>query len=201
MFASAAILKKKLPWHKMRTQQSQSSSSSGNSLCVDENVRDKMTRVISALKHFNVEDISFVRRGGSAYIFVVDVKNGAVDGEKVALKVFDKHQSTTSHAKQRWLHEQMISNTVQTHPNIVSLQEMVEDADVAIAGLSIFADGDGFDLIDTVHTNGVPWQIMMQHAVPQLCSALQHTHKHGVLHRDVKLDNVLWRRVDTSTAI
>lgn len=142
---------------------------------------------IFKLKTCDETDLSFVRKGGSAYVFCLK--------RTAALKVFDKHGEFVCHVANRWAHERQMSTAFGSHPHIVSLEAIEEDDRFAVATLSILAHGDGFDLLETpLFQNGFPWDKMVHSAVPQLCSAVHHIHQHGILHRDIKLDNVLWRR-------
>jgi len=75
------------------------------------------------------------------------------------------------------------------HERIVTLQRFVEEKERGVIFLSLVSGGDLASLVGA-HPSGVGEDLSLALAA-DICSALAHCHSKGVVHRDVKLANLL----------
>jgi len=85
-------------------------------------------------------------------------------------------------------HESQLLQQVGHHPNLVKQQGYFENASESIIMLDVVNGGDCQQLLQR---HGALPESTVQNMMMQLHGALSHLHASGVLHRDVKLENVL----------
>lgn len=121
---------------------------------------------------------------GRGHLGVV-YKARATDGRVVAVKVLSKGNDR---ALQRFKREARAAG-LQNHPNIVQVYDMGNTA-----------DGDAFIVMEFI--DGYSFRILIRNEAPlpinrcgpifvQICDALSHLHKNGVVHRDLKPANIM----------
>jgi formylglycine-generating enzyme required for sulfatase activity len=122
--------------------------------------------------------------GGFAVVFLVrDVQLK----RHLAVKVLSHDLGTSKHVIERFRRE---AETVAqlSHPNIVPLHFVGQRDDLLYLVMQCV---DGGSLADRIQKEGaLPIDDVMR-SVAEIASALAHAHKHGVIHRDVKPQNVL----------
>ena len=105
---------------------------------------------------------------------------------QVAVKVLHGETLADQDSVDRFLNEARITAALQ-HPNIVKIIDHGADAGVPWIAYEYVA---GRSLREAVREGGLPWPEALR-AVSQVASALQEAHARGILHRDIKPDNVL----------
>jgi serine/threonine protein kinase len=124
-------------------------------------------------------------QGGMAVVYL------AHDEElqrRVAVKVLADHLAGDDNFRARFLRESKLASRL-SHPNVVQVYDAGE------------TDGSPYIIMEYVPGETVAQRGMLSHAeaVPlalQACAGLQHAHKAGLVHRDVKPANLLVREDD-----
>ena len=81
------------------------------------------------------------------------------------------------------------------HPNIVRYYETYINDDYVYLVMEHIGGGDLFDKI-TSSENGVFTEDMAAHYMKKLLSAVNHMHSKGIIHRDIKAENIMISKED-----
>src|SRR5690348_8086329 len=132
------------------------------------------------------ELIEQIGSGGMAEVY--RARQLTAFGREVALKVIRPEFSKQQEFRERFLREaQAISRL--SHPNILPLIEFREEGQTLYLVMPLVREGTLRDLIK--QRNG---PLAREEALPlftQLCSAVHYAHAQGIIHRDIKPQNVL----------
>lgn len=134
-------------------------------------------------------------RGASGQVFVCHKKGDtSSSGGGYAVKVVDLRrlhlQPNAEREEKKLSREVEILTRLPPHPNIVQLIDTFEDGDWFLLVLELVGGGDLY----TVLTNREPPRLQEREAafvVAQLVEGLSFLHSQGIIHRDMKLENVL----------
>ena len=85
-----------------------------------------------------------------------------------------------------------------SHPFIVHLHEVIQEQDALFLIMELVV---GIDLFDTIVANQGLEEQTARFIFYQLCAALAHMHAQGILHRDVKPENILIRGPSSSSSL
>jgi hypothetical protein len=128
------------------------------------------------------------RIGGGGMAEVYRAKQLTAFGREVAIKIIRPGFSEHAEFRARFLREaQAISRL--SHPNILPLIEFGEERQVLYLVMPLVREGTLRDLLRD-HSEPLP----PSKAIPlftQLCNAVQYAHTQGIIHRDIKPQNVL----------
>ncbi len=131
------------------------------------------------------------RIGGGGMAEVYRAKQLTAFGREVAIKVIRTGYSEDASFRERFLREaQAISRL--SHPNILPLIEFGEQDNTLYLVMPLAREGTLRDLLK--QRQG---PLVLEEAVPlfvQLCDAVQYAHEEGIIHRDIKPQNVLLQR-------
>ncbi len=133
------------------------------------------------LAHFRLEK----RLGG-----VMGVVYGGIDelnGIPVALKVLPKHLSHDKAFVDRFKREVRATSTL-AHPNIVNIYEAGVENGVFFLAME-FVDGE--TLNQRLRRDGRLSEALSLYIGREVAKGLAHAHSHGILHRDVKPENIM----------
>ncbi|XP_055362091.1 hormonally up-regulated neu tumor-associated kinase isoform X2 [Betta splendens] len=109
-------------------------------------------------------------------------------GAKVAIKVIDKKKARQdSYVLKNMKREPRIHQMVR-HPHIVVLLETLETENSYYMAMELCAGGD---LMDRICERKRLEEREVRRYTRQILSAVEHLHKHGVVHRDLKIENFL----------
>jgi tRNA A-37 threonylcarbamoyl transferase component Bud32 len=128
-----------------------------------------------------------IRRIGAGSFGKVYQAVSVLTGKEVAIKKFDKAEIKTELAKQKIFQEAKIL-TMLDHPNVARLLEVFENKGNIFCVMEFAKEGD---LLDLIKARGPLAEDIARFVTVQVAHGLKHCHGRGVLHRDVKLDNVL----------
>jgi serine/threonine protein kinase len=128
------------------------------------------------------------RIGGGGMAEVYRARQLTAFGREVALKVIRTDLSASEEFRARFLREaQAISRL--SHPNILPLIEFGEEDETLYLVMPLIREGTLRDLLRS--RNGA---LPLEEGLPlfiQLCNAVQYAHEQGIIHRDIKPQNVL----------
>lgn len=145
-----------------------------------------LTRLVSAVDgQYAVE--AEVGRGGMAVVYrATDVRLR----RKVALKVLPPELAFREEVRRRFLREAEMAAGL-SHPHIVPIYA-VDERD----GLVWMAMGlvDGESLAERLRREPRPALDVVRRVLREVCEALEYAHREGVVHRDIKPDNILLER-------
>ncbi|MDO5015663.1 MAG: Stk1 family PASTA domain-containing Ser/Thr kinase [Eubacteriales bacterium] len=130
------------------------------------------------------EVVEGLGQGGMAYVYLaVDRSNG----RKVALKVMREELSDDPEFIMRFATEARAAASLD-HPNIVRVLDYGQDGDIRYIVQEYVA---GTNLKTLIQEKGpLPWTLALPLMV-QIALGLDHAHKRGIIHRDMKPQNVL----------
>ena len=128
--------------------------------------------------------LELLGEGGMARVYVA--RHVHLD-KRVALKVLAP-KSHVPQAAERFLREARTMADLD-HPNVVGVTDFGETDDGLLYLVMEYVDGE--DLATTLVCSGpMPWP-RVKHIVLQIARGLGRAHENGVIHRDVKPDNIL----------
>jgi serine/threonine protein kinase len=133
---------------------------------------------------YRIEDV--LGRGGMASVYL------ARDGElerPVAIKVLAEHLADTPGFRDRFLREARLAAQL-SHPNIVQVFDVGEDDGRPFIVMECV---EGATLADEVKERGKLEPTEVVDLALQICGGLEHAHAAGLVHRDIKPQNLLLR--------
>jgi serine/threonine-protein kinase len=148
-------------------------------------------RAVALLTGGRYEVIRPLARGGMSLVLLgLDWTTG----RRVALKLLDPLEGATVENRERFRREAIISADLD-HPHIVPCYQYFHQGRLALAVMRFIP---GHSLAERLGEDGrLSVRQTLALLIP-LTSALSHAHHHGVVHRDVKPDNILLRDDDNT---
>lgn len=128
------------------------------------------------------EDIKKIGEGGMGAIYKAVDK---ILGRTVALKVIKDEIRSDTEAVNRFIREAQSAGTLQ-HPGIITIYDIVVGDLLYI--VMEFVEGADLTGYMKNHDITLPW---FKKIAIQVCEALGAAHKKGIVHRDIKLDNIM----------
>jgi serine/threonine protein kinase/Flp pilus assembly protein TadD len=137
----------------------------------------------STLSHYRV--ISKLGVGGMGEVYLAE--DTKLD-RKVALKILPPQFAEDKDRMNRFVREAKSASAL-NHPNIITIHEIGESEGIHFIALEFI---DGTTLHDYVKNNPLQLKNVLEIAI-QIASALDEAHSAGIVHRDIKPDNVMVR--------
>ncbi len=123
---------------------------------------------------------------GSGGMGVVYRAEDTALGRTVALKFLPRERSKEQSVLERFKQEARTASAL-NHPNICTIYEIGEDSGEVYIAMEYI---EGQPLRERVGQEGLPVDAVIRFG-RQIASALEHAHQHGVIHRDLKLANIM----------
>ena len=139
------------------------------------------TNKIARLKHYEILETI-----GEGHFAKVKLAWHALTKGLVAIKVIQKTNQSLSTVKEQF--REVDSLRTVNHPNIVKLLEVIDTEETLFIVMEYLSGGD---LKTYLEAKGRVTEGEARGLFRQLVSALQHCHQRGVVHRDLKLGNLL----------
>lgn len=122
--------------------------------------------------------------GGMAKVYLSEDLRG---NELVAVKILYPQFSEDISFIQRFIREAKLASTL-TDPHIVRVLDYGADRDLHYLVMEYVEGQDVHDLLE--ERGAFEWKFALE-LVDQLATALEHAHAHGVVHRDIKPQNMM----------
>eukprot|EP00026_Physarum_polycephalum_P011036 Phypoly_transcript_11229.p1 GENE.Phypoly_transcript_11229~~Phypoly_transcript_11229.p1 ORF type:complete len:386 (+),score=53.36 Phypoly_transcript_11229:133-1158(+) len=113
-------------------------------------------------------------------------------GEVVVIKIVDKRKAIGSQRKKAVLDELNVLKV--KHPAVIELKDFFVTKDYLVLVMEYCSGGDLFGLV--VKLKGIPEQ-RAKHIFKQILEGINYLHKLNIIHRDIKLENILLKEPDT----
>ena len=123
-------------------------------------------------------------RGGMGIVFLA--RDVALD-RPVAIKLLPPALAIQSEPRQRFLREARTAARL-SHPNIVPIHLVEDHGDLVFFVMALV---DGESLGERIRRGGPLTPSAVRRIVQEVAWALGYAHQHGVVHRDIKPDNIL----------
>ncbi len=130
------------------------------------------------------EIIEEIGRGGMAQVFLAKC---LVLNRYVAIKVLRPEYRDDAEFIKRFKIEAQSAASL-SHPNIVSIYDVGNEGDIEYI---VMEHVEGITLKQYLGAKGtLPWKEAVDSAA-QICSGLEHAHKKGIIHKDIKPENIM----------
>lgn len=123
-------------------------------------------------------------RGGMGIVFQAHDKTLR---EQVAIKILSPLLSTNQEALERLKREVSAARKV-THPNVIRIHDIAEIGGLHYVSMEFF---QGTNLKEFVRSSGTLSLMQAFQIAGQICDGLEAAHRQGVIHRDLKSQNII----------
>lgn len=152
--------------------------------------KDRNDKNIGKKLEGRYEIVDRIGEGGMADVYRA---NDIVDGKPVAVKILKKEFAENEEFLRRFRNESK-ATALLNHPNIVKIYDVGFSDRIQFIVMEYI---DGITLNEYIEQSGVlDWRDAV-HFVTQILRALQHAHSKGIVHRDIKPQNIMMLRDGT----
>ncbi len=125
-----------------------------------------------------------IGQGGFAWVFA---GRRTTDGAPVALKVLKPRYAGDRQFETRFRNESRVASELR-HPNIVRILEIGKAGEITYFAMDLYADS----LASRLNRDGPLPEADLIRIASDVASALAFAHQGGIIHRDIKVDNILF---------
>ena len=155
----------------------------GSILPGDSRTPTSFLNVSSALED-RYQMLKEIGRGGMGIVFQAYDKQLK---EQVAIKILSPVLSNDPDALQRLMREVSSARRI-THPNVIRIHDISERNDLHFISMEFF---EGISLKDHIKKMGPLSQMHALNIALQICDGLEAAHRQGIVHRDLKSQNII----------
>lgn len=125
---------------------------------------------------------------------------------EIAVKIHDKvAMDRNADSEEDPLEEiRALQKLANQHRNLIHVMDVFEDTDNIYVVMPLYNGGDLLDMLDQRVDCGLPMHLEAteaRHVFTQIVSGLKEMHDHGIAHRDLSLENVLYDDVSETFVI
>jgi serine/threonine protein kinase len=142
-------------------------------------VKSKIPR-FKSIDEFNILDV--LGRGGYSVVHLVENKK---TGRKYALKCAARYKKGKDRSERTYTEIKVLEKL--KHPNIISLKGHFEDSETIYLVLEYISGKD----CSKFFKHNLPTKLQIKSVMRQLVESIIYIHKQGIVHRDIKLENIL----------
>lgn len=142
-------------------------------------LNDKPPR-FKSIDEFNILDV--LGRGGYSVVHLVEHKK---TGRKYALKCAARYKKGRDRSERTYTEIKVLQKL--KHPNIIRLKGYFEDDETIYLVLEYISGKD----CSKFFKRNLPTKMQVKTIIRQLVESVMYIHKQGIVHRDIKLENIL----------
>ena len=144
-----------------------------------------MNRYIGKLLDNRYEILECIGTGGMAVVYKARCRRL---NRLVAIKILKPELARDEEFRRRF-HDESQAVAMLSHPNIVAVYDVSSSEDLDYIVMELI---DGITLKQYMHRKGLPlnWRESL-HFITQIMKALSHAHNRGIIHRDIKPQNIM----------
>ena len=145
--------------------------------------RSMSNQKLVSIGNYALSDCSL---GKGSFAFVNKSRHSVLQKD-VALKVMMKNKIKDDYVSRHYKREAYLLSQLR-HPNIVKLVEVFESKDFFCIAMELCSNGS---LLDVLNDYGGLGDIQVRRITRQIVYGLVYIHSKGIIHRDLKLENIL----------
>ncbi|XP_014681065.1 PREDICTED: MAP/microtubule affinity-regulating kinase 4-like isoform X2 [Priapulus caudatus] len=164
-------------------------TTTGSTVCLPLQVTDVEPELLSGFPHSKRVGCYMLGRtiGKGSFAKVKEALH-TLTGEKVAVKVVSKKKANEDAYVTRNLRREGKLLQLARHPNIIQIYEVMETENSYYLVTDMCTGGN---MMDYICKNKKLEEQEVRHFIRQMISAVDHLHRHGIIHRDLKVENLL----------
>ncbi|MBI4419267.1 MAG: serine/threonine protein kinase [Gemmatimonadetes bacterium] len=124
-----------------------------------------------------------IGQGGFAWVFAA-----RRDGEPIALKILRPRYAGDRQFESRFRNESRVASEL-NHPNIVQISDVGQQEEITYFAMDLYPDS----LASRLQREGPLSEAALLQLAADVGAALAFAHERGIVHRDIKVDNILFR--------
>jgi len=134
--------------------------------------------------------------GGKVVVCELKAQRRKNDAEAFVMKIRAKEQLRETHFEEQFRKAQLRMLNFPPHPGVLALREVLEDEKFYYIIMDKANGGNFFPSLLSEFQDGVMPASAVQKLLREILEAVSHVHKQGMLHRDIKPDNLVMQFCD-----